>query len=79
MRCFTESKRVAAGDGPNRLDRLAGRFAAKDNGPSAGARAEAGGGFLDTTQRKEPTLARSALTRLRLFWITAFGIATPYP
>src|SRR3954452_17797179 len=30
MRCFTESERTAAGDGPNRLDRLAGRFAAKE-------------------------------------------------
>jgi holo-[acyl-carrier protein] synthase len=29
-RCFTEDERAAAGDGPNRLDRLAGRFAAKE-------------------------------------------------
>lgn len=29
-RCFTEGERAAAGDGPNRLDRLAGRFAAKE-------------------------------------------------
>ena len=29
-RCFTENERAAAGDGPNRLDRLAGRFAAKE-------------------------------------------------
>lgn len=30
MRCFTESERASAGNGPNRLDRLAGRFAAKE-------------------------------------------------
>jgi holo-[acyl-carrier protein] synthase len=29
-RCFTEDERAAAGDGPSRLDRLAGRFAAKE-------------------------------------------------
>jgi len=29
-RCFTEAERTSAGDGPNRLDRLAGRFAAKE-------------------------------------------------
>lgn len=29
-RCFTEDERAAAGDGPNRLHRLAGRFAAKE-------------------------------------------------
>ena len=30
MRCFTENERAAAGDGLNRLNRLAGRFAAKE-------------------------------------------------
>jgi holo-[acyl-carrier protein] synthase len=29
-RCFTKGEQAAAGDGPNRLDRLAGRFAAKE-------------------------------------------------
>lgn len=29
-RCFTASEQASVGDGPNRLDRLAGRFAAKE-------------------------------------------------
>lgn len=84
-RCFTASEQSAAGDEPNRLDRLAGRFAAKEAVLKALGTGFGGGiGFMDVEIFTMPSGAPSVLLhgpaaeKARTLGVTKWLISTSH-
>jgi holo-[acyl-carrier protein] synthase len=84
-RCFTPAEQAAAGDGPNRFDRLAGRFAAKEAVMKALGTGFGGGiGFLNVEILTLPSGAPSVLLngaaaeRARSLGVTRWLVSTSH-